>query len=324
MFRVSQSKINTYQTCGYKYHMRYVQKLRKVKKPRPLLFGSIVHEMDEAAASGDDPYKVLDRWYKDNKRLFAEEIEHYGNIIEDIRVLYKEYQITHPEKSLVPVRINKRDAEHEFEVPINKNILFIGKIDRIVKAKGDRWLYERKTFTKLPHEDARWRSVQSASYIACMAMMGWPPVAGTVWDYFRSKPPSEPQFKKDGTLSARDCDTLPTKLIQYAKAYNVKPAALKPLIAKAEARRKEYFPRIYTIIKPRVVNMIMQDIVVIANDMAKRHETRKERNIGQHCSWCDYELICRAELQGMDVKTIKERNYRREEYKKPEVEIATE
>lgn len=324
MFKVSQSKINTWNTCGFKYHMRYVEKLRKIKKARPLLFGSIIHEMDEAAAAGDDPFKVLDLWYKNNKKMFAEEVAYYGNIIEDIRVLYTEYMITHPEKSLMPVRINKKNAEHDFEVPITKNILFIGKIDRVVKWKGDRWLYERKTFSKFPDEDTRWRSVQSASYIACMAIMEWPPVAGTLWDYFRSKPPSEPQFKKDGTLSNRECDTLPTKLKQYAKENNIKPAAIAPLMKKAEERRKQYFPRVHTIIKPRVVNTIMQDVIVTATDMAKRHGVRKERNIGQHCGWCDYELLCRAELQGLDVKTIKERNYRREEYKKPEVEVSTE
>lgn len=324
MFKVSQSKINTWNTCGYKYHQRYVQKLRKITKPRPLLFGSIVHDMDEAASNGDDPYKVLDRWYKNNRKMFAEEIAMYGNIIEDIRILYQEYQLTHPEKSLMPVRINKRNAEHEFEVPITKNILFIGKIDRVVKSKGDRWLYERKTFTKLPSDDDRWRSVQSASYIACMAIMGWPQVAGTVWDYFRSKPPAEPAFKKDGTLSARECDTLPTKVLQYAKQNNIPKSSLKELLAKAEARRKDSFPRVYTVIKPRVVNLVMQDVIVTATDMAKRHEIRKERNIGRHCSWCDYELLCRAEMQGLDIKTIKERNYRREEYKKPEVEVVAE
>lgn len=324
MFRVSQSKINTYQRCGYQYHLKYVQKLRKLKKARPLLFGSIVHEMDEAVQEGDNPYSVLDRWYKANKKMFAEEIDHYGNIIEDIRVLYKEYQITHPDKSLMPVRINKRNAEHEFEVPINKSILFVGKIDRVVKARGERWLYERKTFTKFPHEDMRWRSVQSASYIACMAMMGWPEVAGTVWDYFKSKPPSEPKFLKSGKLSTRECDTLPTKLEQFAKENRLPVKSLAPLMKKAEARRKDYFPRVFMPIKPRVVNAIMQDVIVIANDMAKRHETRKEKHIGQHCSWCEFELICRAEMQGLDVKMIKERNYRREEYKKPEAEVVAE
>lgn len=324
MFRVSQSKMNTWNTCGYKYHLKYVQKLRKIKKAKPLLFGSIVHDMDEAAQNGDDPFKVLDKWYKDNRKMFAEEIEMYGNIIEDIRILYKEYQLTHPEKSLMPIRINKRNAEHEFEVPITKSILFVGKIDRVVKARDERWLYERKTFSKFPSEDMRWRSVQSASYIACMAMMGWPPVAGTVWDYFKSKGPSEPQIKKNGEVSTRECDTLPTKLEQWAKENKVKRTTLAPLLKKAEARRKDYFPRIFMPIKPRVVNAIMQDVIVTATDMAKRHEVRKERHIGQHCSWCEFELICRAEMQGLDVKSIKERNYRREEYKKPEVEVAAE
>ena len=32
-------------------------------------------------------------------------------------------------------------------------------------------------------------------------------------------------------------------------------------------------------------------------------------NIERHCSWCDYEPLCRARLQGNDFDFIKERQY---------------
>lgn len=315
MFKVSQSKINTWQRCGYQYHLKYIQRLRKNKKARPLLFGSIIHDMDDAVASGKDPFKALDKWYRENTKLFREEIDMYGNIIEDIRVLYKEYQITHKSNSLIPLKINGKKAEHKIEAPLNKHILFVGRADRVVRAKESNWLYERKTFTKQPDTDARWRSVQSASYIATMAIMGWPTVVGTVWDYFRSKAPSEPQILKSGEVSTRDLDTLPTKLLEFQKREKISNKVMAPLLQKAEARRKDYFPRVFSPIKPRVINAIMQDVVEISTIMAKNHHTRKDRHIGQHCSWCDFELICRAEMQGLDVKSIKERNYHREEYK---------
>jgi hypothetical protein len=32
-------------------------------------------------------------------------------------------------------------------------------------------------------------------------------------------------------------------------------------------------------------------------------------NIGRHCSFCDFEMLCRAEIQGSDVDYLKEREY---------------
>lgn len=328
MFKVSQSKVKTYRKCNYAYYLRYVEHLKKNKKPRPLMFGSIVHEMHDAHSNGDDPFKVLDAWYKKEHKLFRTELEEYGNIIEDIRLLYKEYLITHPEKEWTVIRIKKKNAEHEFEVPLNNNILFVGKIDKVVKAKDMRWLAEHKTFNRMPDENARWRSVQSASYIAAMRIMGWPEVDGTVWDYFSSKPPTEPEILKNGQLSTRNINTLPSKVLEFVKnkdnQIDKNDKNVQVLLKKATANRKDYFPRVYNLIKPRVVNAIMVDLISTAEQMRKDHGNRKEKNIEAHCGWCDYELLCRAELTGMDVKSIKQRNYHVEEFKKVEREVTAE
>lgn len=317
MFKVSQSKIKTWRRCKYAYHLKYHEKLVKNVKSRPLQFGTIVHEMDDVYHEGDDPFDKLNEIAKKQSKLFRAEIEEYGDIIADVRILYKEYMETYKNDEWDVIRIKKKSSEHEFEVPLNKHILFTGKIDRLVNAKKMRWLVEKKTFGHgMPNDDERWRNLQSASYITMMKLMSWPEVDGTCWDYFSSHAPTMPQLLKNGEISTKNINTLPSKVLEFAKLHKLTPKQVKPLLIKAEARRPEYFKRVYTIIKPKLVNSIMADVMETADEMANNDTKLKAKNIDKHCGWCDFEKICRAELQGSDVKFIREREYHVETFKK--------
>ncbi len=292
-------------------------KLRRKKKSRPLKFGSIVHEMLEAHINGHDPMALLNSINLREQKLFAAEREMYGELVEDIRVIMMEYFDFYEDDGIVYAKRGGKRAEHEFEVAITNRITVTGKIDGFAKSRnGMRWLAEHKSFNHLPNEDERWRNVQSCVYIRINDIMGWPELDGTMWDYISSKPPGRPKLLKDGKLSSARCSTLPARLREVFKEHRVNAAEYKGLMKQAEYNRKQYFQRMFNPTKTVTVEAVWSDFIDTANQLVDYGHAHKDKNIDRHCSYCDYQERCRAELQGSDVDYITERDYEKSNYDK--------
>lgn len=310
MFNVSQSKVKTFLKCRQQYHYKYVEKLRKRKKSRPLQFGSMVHSMIEAYANGDDPFQLLKDWRKTQGKMFREQIEEYGDILEDLRLIMEDYFDHYDERELVYLRRKRRSSEHEFSLEIASDIMMVGKIDAFARTQnGLRWIVEHKTFTHMPNEDQRWRSVQSAVYNRVTELLGWFEIDGICWDYIRSKSPSKPQFLKNGKLGKRAVDSLPSAIREFLEDHDLKEKDHKELLLLVKKNRDHYFRRVFNPTKRDVVDMVWEDFVDTAKMMRDQHGKFRMRTIDQHCSWCDYEDLCRAELTGSDVDFLKEKYY---------------
>ena len=308
-FNVSQSKVKTYRQCHQAYHYKYVKKLRRISKSRPLQFGTIVHQLHEAIANDLDPFEVLTEVSETNEDLFEAEREMYGDIITDIEVIMKEYIDYHKDSDLKFLKLNGKKAEHDLEVMIDKDINLKMKVDALVKSKGLRWLLEHKTHKSIPNEDERWRNLQSSVYLKALELIGIKNLDGVVWNYIRSKSPTKPQLLKTGDLSKRKIDTLPTMVLRVIEEHGLKAKNNQVLLERATANRDSYFIRVFTPLNRQVRDSVFRDFVSTAREMKQSHGLKKEKNIGKHCSWCDYEPLCRASLTGGDVKFIKEREY---------------
>lgn len=307
---VSQSKVKLWRRCRRAYHYKFVEMLKKKKVKRPFTFGGIVHEMLEAHAEGDNPFEVLERIELEKGAYFRREIEMYGNILEDIRVIMTDY-FDHwgEDAGLQFIRKNKRSSEHEFRIELRSGLWFTGRIDGAVNARRMRWVKENKSFSRTPSEDARWRSVQGAVYFRAFEMMGWQPFDGILWDYICSKPPSVPERLKSGEWSQKKISTLPTKLEEFFAEHDLKAKDFPKLMDEARENRGDYFFRVFNPVKKHVVGMLFDDFCETAEEIAAMHGKVKSRNIDQHCGWCDYEPLCRAELTKSDVDFIKEHEY---------------
>lgn len=291
--------------------------MRRKKKSRPLKFGSIVHEMIEANINGQNPFALLDKVAVSEEKLFRAEVEMYGEIIEDIRCIMTEYFDHYADDGITYAKRGGKRAEHQFDLPLTSNISINGKIDAFAKtSNGLRWLTEHKTFNYLPNEDDRWRNVQSAIYTRVNDMLEWPEIDGTMWDYIWSKPPGRPQMKKDGELSLRHIVSLPLRIRETLKDHRLKESKYKGLIEAAKKNRSQYFQRIFNPVKKKTVDLVWRDFVYTAKEMAQRHGDVRDRNIDRHCSYCDYEAICRAELTGGDVGFVIEREYEKSKHEK--------
>ena len=310
-FKVSQSKIKTYRTCRQAYFYKYVEKLKRNRKSRPLKFGTIVHSMLEAKANKQDPFKVLKDMGLAEKKLFREEREMYGDIIQDIKFIMTDYCEHWKGDGLITLKKDGVAAEHEFDVEIAKDIVMTGKIDQAFKTKdGLRWLGEHKTFGRsIPHPDHMWRNLQSAIYLKTMSILGWKPMDGVLWNYIHSKPPGKVSINRDGSVSKKRINTLPSALIASLEAADLDPADYATLISSAKQNRKNYFQRIYTPVNHEIVDQVYKEFVDTAIEMSDNHGKSKCRTFGRHCEWCDYEPLCRAELTGADVDYLKERDY---------------
>lgn len=315
VFRVSQSKVKTYRRCRQAYHFRYVEKLRAKRKSRALTFGTLIHSMIERHAEGDDPMEVLTEMDPEKLKLFAAEKAEYGELITDAGHIMQEY-FAHWEadpKPLRPVRIAGKSAEHSFDIEVLPDVIFNGKIDMLGKREGLRWLVEHKTFKRKPTDDDRWRNLQSVTYFNAMDILGWPSVDGTCWDYIWSKAPLTPGLLQDGKLSSKSIDTLPPAVEDAIRRHGLKRNDYLPLIQKAALNRPKWFTRIYTTVNQEVKDYVFSEFIETVKEMVENHGKKKDMNIERHCSWCDYEPLCRARLQGLDYDFIKERQYEKSE-----------
>lgn len=310
---VSQSKAKAWRTCRRQFNYKYIEGLRPLKRKRPLMFGSIVHMMLEADANGDDPFEKLDQIDLTNMKLFREEREMYGEIIEDIRVLMTDYfdywGPKHP-KYISYSRRKGRSAEHEFNIEIAPGVKFKGKIDAVGKSRGMRWVIEHKTFKRMPNEDFRWKAVQSGVYIRAIEINGWwNDLEGTVWDYLGNRPADVPNILLNGKVSEAKLNSLPSRVKAFLATQKATPKDYPKLWSNVLENRDNYYARIYTPLNRAVVDDTWSDFVSTAEEIRDWGPLRKQRTVGQHCSWCDYEKLCRGEVTGLDLDFLKEREY---------------
>ena len=234
---VSQSKVRVYRQCRRMFHNKFVMGLRKKKITRPLMFGTVIHNIAEARFEGQDWEEVLNKIELDNKKLFKREIEMYGNLVEDIRDImtdYFEYWESHPTDAVKPIKHDGRRSEHEFRIELDDGLWFTGKIDAVVRARKMRWVMEHKSFNRMPSEDDRWRSVQAAVYFRALEEMGFEQIDGVLWDYISSKPCNVPgELTSTGKISQARIDSLPSRINRWIKEEGLKKKDYTKLLTDA-------------------------------------------------------------------------------------------
>ena len=286
--------------------------LMKKKVKRPFMFGTIAHSVCEAQFEKQDWNKVLDNIDLEKGKMFRKEVEMYGNIIEDMRDIMTDYFIYwegHP-SAVKPIKHDGRRSEHEFRIELDRGLWFTGKIDSVVKAKGMSWVMEHKTFSRMPSEDDRWRSVQAAVYFRALEEMGFDRIDGVLWDYISSKACNVPgELTPTGKISQRTIDSLPSRVLRWIEEEGHKKKDFAKLIADAEANRRNRFIRLFSPVKRRVVKMIWEEFVDTAKEIQEYHGKKKDMNIGRPCTWCDYQPLCKAQMTGSDVQWIIDREF---------------
>lgn len=311
MLKVSQSKIKAWRQCRRKYHYSYVENLRKKKGPRALKMGTLLHRMLELNICDENYRKAVDELSLEQLQLFQQEVEEYGNIIEDsldIMAGYKEYW---KDDGVRYLEFRGKRAEHEMEIKLTPTIRLTGKADLVVRTRNKRsWLGDHKTGKKQLSDSQMWRNVQSTVYHRMWEELGMKPLDGTLWDMVWSKPPSTPKLTKKGVVSKAAIVTLPVVVRRFLKEHKgIDAADAKELLAVAKENEARYYNRVFMPRQPDVERMLLRDFITTAKEIERGHGKRKGRNLDWHCDSCQFNSLCQAALLRLDYDFIKRTQY---------------
>lgn len=297
-FKISHSKAKVGRRCQMAYYYKYMLRLRKKAKSRPLMIGSLVHESIESyIKTGSYLGKFKEFREQTFTKLNVEEQALNADILDLCKILVRGWVNRWNEGPYEMIWVEK-----EFEVEIEPGVFFIGKIDGRCreKANGREWLIEHKTCKKMPGEDVRMYDVQTPLYTSVLPDIDEPPVVGCVWDYVRTKMPAVPELLKSGVLSSRkNIDTIPEVFMREINRHGLNPAGYMDTI---KSLSDDSFYRRIPYNVSRAQSKRLREELIITTHYLQDLETKSDfcRNLTRDCGWCDYKDLCYAELRGDD------------------------
>lgn len=309
----NQSRIKVFNRCPKQYEYKYIDLLEPKRKSRPLFLGSWVHSALETHYTKGD-WRVGHKLYVDQwNKLFKEEklaLQVKGKKLgaplpELVERIIKSYLWYYRDDGWKPVMV---EQILEVETPLvikGKRFVFKGRLDLVVEDdEGLLWLVDHKTASTIPQATSfHAMDPQLMLYPWAAKIQYGIDLAGIVYNYVKSKPPSIPKLNKDKSLSRRKISTDYPTLVRFLKAngYDINDfrEVLIPLRKKSDFLRRYRLPR-----EPFVTKEILKDTL----STVKRIEDTKRfvRVITRDCSrQCAYHNLCRAELNGFDTQMMR-------------------
>jgi ATP-dependent helicase/DNAse subunit B len=308
--KASQSKVKLFRKCKRAYHNRYVLKLKSKKVAPPLSFGKIVHHMLECDAEGIAP--DLEAYSeKELQGIGPNERTIYKEILDKAKGIMVDYGKFWESQPLKHLEINESRAEHKIEYKINDDITFVGIVDGIVTdIRGRNWLLEHKTGAREMSDNDKWLSLQNAVYYEVMERLDFPPIEGVQWNFILSKEPTKPKILNSGKVSTAKMITLPSTVEKFIlENPEITDIEKNRLEETAKEGAKRYFNRSTTLKNECVKKTLFDGYVETAEEIVRDHGKVKAMTIDQHCSYCEFKDLCRAELENADVDYVRERDF---------------
>jgi len=320
--RVSNSSIKTWRKCKREYYYKFILKLEKKRAPAPLYKGKIIHELLEARINGQDWRPLMEKYLKEFDGLLEEEKDLYGDLRKDLPIIMNGYERIYAEEDLQYYEKAGQRAEFHFSIPLDgkplpeTELVFQGKIDTIAKDSKERtWLMEHKTFKNLPDENFRFANQQAILYTWVMPQIGFPEATGVIWDYIRTKIPTEPQVLKSGKLSkAKKIDTTYDVYLQAILDNNEDPEEYQDILQQLKGNEINFYRRIHMPVRKAMVQPVVEDLIETAKEIKALHDVAKARSLDRHCTYCSFRSLCQAELQGLDTEFIMKAEYQPSTY----------
>jgi len=312
----NQSRLKYFNRCPKQYEYKYIQLLEPKKKQRPLFLGSWVHAALETYYTQGD-WKVGHLQYVNEwNKLFEEErlaLRTRGKTVgpplpQVVERIMKSYLWYYRNDGWEPYLV-----EQVLEVPTplrvnGKQFIFKGRLDLIVRDEEDLlWLVDHKTASQIPMPTSFHAMDPQLMLYPWAAKIQYDlDIAGVIYNYVKSKPPSIPQINKDGSISRRKIVTDYPTLLRFLKQHNRDPRdyieILRPMARKSEFLRRYKLPR-----EPVVTKEILLDTLSVVKRI---DETRRfTRTITRDCVRCAYHDLCRSELNGFDTKIMRDQMF---------------
>ena len=288
----SHGALKTFQRCAKKWSYRYIDKIEPKEKKVAMQRGSDIHEM-------------LANYYDDGAGRFDAlflGIENYDLINRYAR----KYEAEDEAWTILHI-------EEEFTFTVGPfEVIFIP--DLVIEINGEVWIVDHKTTANIPDEwdPYNMTDFQHLLYVAGLQQLGYN-VKGFLFNYIRSKPPTQPVLIKDGSRIAdvRRVDTDYDTLKGFALTYKVYSDDVAARLQVIKLTADKFFQRHFLLINQFAVDQAVEDTLDVLNQMAKAEATSAypRHVVGKHggsqsCGSCEYQSICFGELTGMNTDTI--------------------
>lgn len=291
------SQIRCYRACKQKWAYRYKEKLQSKKPARPLYMGSTIHKLLEVRAKGGNwkeclQNEIIPEFWKMPDTYKAE----LGYDFED--ACYKimdQYDWVYRNEKL-----NYLETEFKIDYKIYGKRHLIGYVDAIVEFNGEQFIVEHKTFkdAKMPYENT-WLNSQTAVYIKALNSMGYN-IKGVIWDMIKSVPPKAPKVLKNGNLGKQyGTQTLHSFYWDGWSKENIP----KEIYDQVKDNYSNFLDRYIVYMPEKIVDNIFKDFKSTMYDI--RHNDNCSKNLSRDCSWCQFSDLCKTELTGGDVESVK-------------------
>lgn len=307
VLRVSISKIRLARRCMKAFDYKYNQKLSRKRKAVPLLKGSILHDFLNARAKGASIGEVTSKYNEQYRRLFQEERELYGTIVDDMLRVYEAYCRHYDEETWKYLA-----SEHEVEYEIADGIVFVGYIDKVIIDKQDRrFSVDHKTSRSLPNEETQFSDLQQLMYVYVYNKLNPKKLLdGVIWDYLRSKPPTIPEVLKNGSLSKRQIDTDYWTYVKAIRQAGLKTSDYTDILESLRVQQSPFFKRVVLPSPPEsMISSVLDDIIATAKMIRGLRHVYQVRNLSRDCAQCEFYNLCQAELRGHDAAFIRKNDY---------------
>lgn len=307
-FKVSHSKIKLGRRCLKAYYYKYVMKLTKRVKSRPLIIGSLVHSCLESYFRHGYYLPEIRKWKNEEyNKMFKEEQALHADVIPLVKELIRGYIRNWDSRGLTMLWVEK-----EFEIEISPGIVLIGKIDGLAECdKKRRWLVEHKTCKKMPGEEVRIFDTQAILYTRALPFLDEEDVTGVVWDYLRTKLPAKPELLKSGGLSTRkNIDTTPEVYKREVRKHGLDLIGYQDILDELETKKDNFYRQVRLPFNKSMGDRVMEEVIItswLLRDLEERHSEGEDcfaRNLTRDCSWCDFSTLCHAELRGDDTEYL--------------------
>ena len=184
MLEISHTACSMARSCQHKYKLRYVDGIKPLRKSEALAIGEILHQAFDRFYRGQTDKQVV-AFITDtmDDQLLSSNSDTYEDLSVTKAILLGMWN-NYPYKDLT--QFEEIASEKEFRTALNDKVLYVGKIDRLVKKDGQWWISELKT-SGLPFNVFKNRvsvSDQPTGYVWACRKQGIP-VEGVVYDYVK-------------------------------------------------------------------------------------------------------------------------------------------
>lgn len=325
ILNVSLSAVQSFRTCEQQYAYRYVERLRRRDKARPLEFGSMLHTYLEIyyghLLEGEKPQDAHEFSKVSTSSMYTPEIKRMAKGLFLLRHDAEAQALL----DLLPAagRIADRyfltrgqfDAEEyeilfveePIEVPMGYSIVTRGKVDMVTRHRdhGRINLWEHKSTSNEPSSEYRLRDLQTTLYASNIKTLELleDDIDAIMWNYIRTQEPTIPEQLKNGTLTRRaNLDsTWEVYAVQLAK-YKLSATDYEEQRQRLEGREESVYFRRHEHVLLASAKTLLRDYLRTARDIKLKRKlwaSKKRvpvRNLSLSCDWCEYKDLCNAAL----------------------------